>query len=66
MALITACNVVKKVPADKHLLLKNEILVNGEKNSKEDIVLQLVQQPNTSIFGYKLRLNMFNLAKKQS
>lgn len=64
--LITACNVVKKVPADKYLLLKNEILVNGKKNSKEDIVSQLVQQPNTSIFGYKLRLNMFNLAKSNT
>ena len=66
MALFTACNVVKKVPANKHLLLKNEILVNGKKNSKEAIVSQLVQQPNTSLLGYKLRLNMFNLAKSNT
>ncbi|GAW88553.1 hypothetical protein FPS14_contig00007-0004 [Flavobacterium psychrophilum] len=66
IALITACNVVKKVPAGKHLLLKNEILVNGEKNSQENIISQLAQQTNTSIFGYKLRLNMFNLAKNNT
>ncbi|MEO8234194.1 MAG: BamA/TamA family outer membrane protein [Flavobacterium sp.] len=60
--LITACDVVKKVPNKKHLLIKNEILVNGKKNSEDVIISQLVQQPNTSLLGYKLRLNMYNLA----
>jgi len=64
--LISACNVVKKVPDGKHLLTKNEILVNDKKNSEETVVSQLVQLPNTSIFGYKLRLNMYNLAKKNT
>lgn len=62
-ALISACNVVKKVPADKFLLTKNELGVNGKQVKKEDIIAQIVQSPNTSILGYKLRLNMYNLAK---
>ena len=60
---ITSCNIVKKVPNQKHLLVKNEIVVNDKKIKSEEIVSQLVQQTNSSIFGYKLRLNMFNLAK---
>lgn len=64
--LITACNIVKKVPLDKHLLLKNEVLVNDKKTTTEDITDQIIQQPNSSIFGYKLRLNMFNLAKNNT
>jgi Omp85 superfamily domain len=54
---------VKKVPNQKHLLVKNEIVVNDKKIKSEEIVSQLVQQTNSSIFGYRLRLNMFNLAK---
>lgn len=61
--LISACNVVKKVPDGKYLLTKNEILVNDKKKSNEDILAQIIQQPNTSILGYKLRLNMYNLSK---
>ncbi|MFM9987332.1 BamA/TamA family outer membrane protein [Flavobacterium sp.] len=64
--LITACDVVKKVPDEKYLLIKNEILVNERKNSEDVIVSQLVQQPNTSLLGYKLRLNMYNLAKNNT
>ncbi|TGD57368.1 translocation and assembly module lipoprotein TamL [Flavobacterium humi] len=64
--LISACNVVKKVPDKKFLLTKNEILINDKKNSQEDVVAQIIQQPNTSILGYKLRLNMYNLAKNNT
>lgn len=61
--LISACNTLKKVPAGKSLLAKNEIIVNGKNNNKDEIVTQIIQQPNSSILGYNLRLNMFNLAK---
>ncbi len=62
--LISACNVVKKVPEGKYLLTKNEILINDKKNAEEEVVAQVMQQPNTSILGYRLRLNMFNLANE--
>lgn len=61
--LILACDAVKKVPNGKNLLTKNQILINNKKNNDDEVVAQVVQQPNTSILGFKLRLNMYNLAK---
>lgn len=61
--LIAGCDTVKRVPDDKHLLIKNSIIVNGEKNTDEVLVEQLTQKPNSSILGYRLRLNLYNLAK---
>lgn len=61
--LISACDAVKKVPANRHLLTKNKLVVDGKTVNDEEIVAQIVQQPNSAIFGYKLRLHMYNLAK---
>ena len=44
------------------LLTKNEILVDGKKESNEDVTNQLFQKPNSTLFGYRLRLNIYNLA----
>jgi len=44
------------------LLTKNEIIVDGKKENNEDVTNQLYQKPNSSLFGYRLRLNIFNLA----
>ena len=64
--LISACNVMKKVPDGKYLLTDNKILVNNKTNKEEAVLNQLIQQRNTSILGYKLRLQMYNLAKKNT
>jgi hypothetical protein len=61
--IISACDTVKRVPKSKQLLTKNEILVNNKNTNEDDIVNQLYQKPNSSILGYRLRLNLFNLAK---
>ncbi len=53
---------MKRVPNGKLLLTKNEILVNDKKENNEDITNQLYQKPNSSLLGYRLRLNIFNLA----
>jgi outer membrane protein assembly factor BamA len=59
---ICACNAVKRVPEGKLLLTKNEIKVN-DKTTKEEIVFnQLYQKPNSTFLGYRLRLNLYNLA----
>ena len=59
---ICACNAVKRVPEGKLLLTKNEIKVN-DKSTKEEIVFnQLYQKPNSTFLGYRLRLNLYNLA----
>jgi len=60
--IISACNAEKRVPEGKQLLISNHILVNGKKTNDEDVHNQLYQQPNTTLLGYRLRLNLYNLA----
>lgn len=64
--LISACDAVKKVPSEKYLLTKNKVEVDGKTVNDEAIVEQLVQQPNSSLLGFKLRLHMYNLAKENT
>jgi len=59
---ISACNAVKRVPDGKSLLVKNNILVNGKSTNDEIASNQMYQKPNGTLLGYKLRLNMYNLA----
>ena len=60
---ISACNSVKRVPNGKKLLTKNEIIVNDKPIKDENIFNQLYQKPNSTLIGgYKLRLNLYNLA----
>ncbi len=60
--IISACDAEKRVPNGKQRLTKNEILVNGKTSKSDDITNQLYQKPNSTLLGYKLRLNLFNLA----
>ena len=60
--IISGCDSVKRVPKGKKLLTKNEILVNGKKSKEENVINQLYQQPNSTLLGYHLRLNLYNLA----
>ena len=64
--IIVACNSTKRVPNGKRLLTKSEIAVDGKPISDEVVYNQLYQKPNSSILGYKLRLNLFNIAKQKS
>ncbi|WP_319800274.1 BamA/TamA family outer membrane protein [Flavobacterium sp. N3904] len=59
---ILACNSEKRVPARKQLLVKNEIIQNGKLTKNQTIYDQLYQQPNSSILGYRMQLNIYNLA----
>ena len=60
--IISACETTKRVPKGKQLLTKNEVLVNDKNTKDEDVINQLYQKPNSSILGYRLRLNLFNIA----
>ncbi|MEY8019592.1 BamA/TamA family outer membrane protein [Muriicola sp. SD30] len=64
IALLSSCNTLKRVGEDELLLTKNTILVDGVKVLDEDIKSLIVQKPNTRVLGYPLRLNLYNLAKK--
>lgn len=66
-AIIYSCSLVKRVPEGKHLLTKSEILVNDKKTNDEIVVNQQYQKPNSHlVLGFPLRLQMYNLAKKNA
>lgn len=64
--IIYSCSLVKRVPEGKQLLAKNEIIVNEKQVKEERISNLVVQQPNSNIGGFPLRLHLYNLAKKNT
>ncbi len=60
--LICACNAVKRVPDGELLLTKNTVKVNDKVITDENVLDQLYQKPNSTLLGYRLRLNLHNLA----
>ena len=64
--LICACNAEKRVPDGKKLLTKNQIIVNGKSIKDENVFAQLYQKPNSTLLGFRLRLNLYNLANLKS
>ncbi|WP_313777820.1 BamA/TamA family outer membrane protein [Flagellimonas meishanensis] len=66
MSLIVAfsgCNTLKKVGDEELLLTKNTLYADEEKITDSDIRSLIVQKPNSTVLGYPLRLNLYNLAK---
>ena len=63
---ICACDATKKVPNHKRLLVKNTIELDGKPNNDAILENLLLQKPNSQLLGFKLRLNLFNLAKQNS
>ncbi|WP_291867785.1 BamA/TamA family outer membrane protein [Maribacter sp.] len=62
---LTSCNTLKRVGENELLITKNNIYANDEKVNDEDIESLIVQKPNSTLaLGYPLRLNLYNLAKK--
>ena len=61
---ITSCNAIKRVGDDELLLTKNLIYADSTKVTNEDIHSLIFQKPNSTLLGYPLRLNLYNLAKK--
>lgn len=64
--LLFSCNTTKRVPDGEKLLVKNGIRVDDEKEKSDEVFNQLYQKQNSSILGYKLRLNIYNLAKQKT
>lgn len=61
----TSCDTVKRVADNEHLLTKNTVIVDGEKNNTENINSLLYQQPNSKIpfLNIPLRLHIYNTAR---
>ncbi|NER09315.1 Surface antigen [Muriicola jejuensis] len=64
IAWLSSCNTLKRVGENELLLTKNAIYTDGERVLDEDARSLIVQEPNTRVLGYPLRLNLYNLAKK--
>ena len=63
---ITSCNALKRVEADELLITKNNIIIDSLKTANETVQNLVLQRPNTTLAGYPLRLNLYNLAKVNS
>ena len=61
-----SCSSVKRVKEDQYLLTDNTIYVNDKKNRTEKITNLLYQKRNSRLFGFPLRLYIYNLAKEHS
>ena len=62
LTLFSGCNTLKNIPKGKHLLLKNEILIDGKVSNDEDVQNLAYQKPNTKLLGFRFRLFLNNLA----
>ncbi|MGO3708277.1 MAG: BamA/TamA family outer membrane protein [Mesonia hippocampi] len=62
---ISACNSVKRVPNQEHLLTDNYIYVNDKLIKNQKAYAEIYQQPNVELpfVGIPLRLHIYNLAK---
>lgn len=61
---MAGCNTLKKVGDDELLLTKNSIYIDDEKVTESEIKGLIDQKPNSSVLGYPLRLNLYNMAKE--
>jgi len=62
---LASCNTLKRVDENELLLTNNTIYADEEKVNDEDIQSLIIQKPNSSLLGYPLRLNLYNLAKQK-
>lgn len=61
MLLFSSCSTTKYVPNGKLLLKKNEIRIEGDKDTKKEIAPYLIQRPNTSLAWTPIKLMLYNL-----
>jgi hypothetical protein len=61
---LASCNALKRVDENELLLKNNTIYADDTKVNDEDIHSLIIQEPNSTLLGYPLRLNLYNLAKQ--
>lgn len=59
---ISGCNSLKYVPDNAFLLEGNKIYIDQKRVKNDSLQNLIIQQPNTTIFGYPLKLNLHNIA----
>jgi len=60
---MASCNSLKRIDDDELLIKRNTIWADSVKISNEAIQGLIIQEPNSDLLGYPLRLNLYNLAK---
>lgn len=61
-----SCSEVRKMQKKQLLIHDNEIIVNSKSTNSEDLHNQLYQKPNSKLLGFKPRLQLYNLSKKNA
>lgn len=61
-----SCSEVRKLQKKQLLIEDNEIIVNNKSTNSEDLHNQLYQKPNSKLLGFKPRLQLYNLSKKNA
>ena len=56
----SACNSVKRVKENEYLLTKNNVIVEGKKNTDPKLEELILQKPNSKTLGLPLSLYFFN------
>ena len=63
VVLLSSCNTLRRVGENELLLSKNNIYADQQIVKNQDIESLIIQEPNSKLLGYPLRLNIYNLAK---
>ena len=61
-----SCSEVRKIQKKQILLHENKIIVNDKPSNIEELEIQLYQKPNSKFLGFKPRLQLYNLSKKNA
>lgn len=64
--LFYSCSEVRKLQKNQLLIHDNKIIVNDKSTNSEDLQNQLYQKPNSKLLGFKPRLQLYNLSKKNA
>jgi outer membrane protein assembly factor BamA len=62
LTLLLGCNTLRKVPKGKHLLVKNEFVIDQKTSNDEEVQNLAYQKPNSTLLKYRFRLFLYNLA----
>ena len=62
VTLLLSCNVTKRLESDENLLVKNDILVDGERTNDQSLYNRLYQKPNSK-FVVPFGVYIYNLAR---
>lgn len=64
LVVVVSCSETKRLSAKQKLLHTSRVYINKKATKSEEIELQLYQRPNSKILGFKTRLQLYNLTRK--